>query len=285
MTSYPAPGVYGWSPGIGGVHFHRIAEPLRVAKAAGINVRAGGRLDDEVCSTHDTILVHMLWDEANSVAWEQLAAGGHHRLVFDIDDVMWDPDFLPFAQHYTPTVMARVWRNIQLAHVVTTPSEVIAEQVSRYNPNTLYVPNTVPEYLTRLSMPARERPTVGYQGSSSHDTDFDHHFLSGLDGFLNDNPEWRFALWGKRPHELAQWPTRVDYVAPWQRSLRAYYRSLEQGVTGYLVEPGRSWLLPLRFIADDPVWRASMGQEARRRAAAWTTEANVGRWVDAWNSI
>lgn len=326
----PDPGIYGWSTGTGGVHFHRMAEPLRVAATAGITTATGQRLDSEICERHDTILVHMLWDKRNSRAWEQLAAKGAHRLVFDIDDVMWAPDWKPFAEHYTPDVLARVWRNIGLAHVVTTPSEVIAEHISRYNPNVQFVPNTVPEYLTRLMPERGSRPVVGYQGSASHDTDFSAQFLKGLDRFLVEFDDWRFHLWGKRPHEVSAWPTRVDYLAPWQDSLKKYYMSLrmdiglgplkrspfndgksalraieyaalgivavlsdeppyrgwvEPEITGMLIKPGESWYDVLRAIADDPVWHGSMGQEARRRAVAWTTEANLHRWVDAWNSI
>jgi hypothetical protein len=131
----PDTGVYGWSTGTGGVHFFRVAEPLRVAHQGGIRVGWGQRLDDAICEAFDTVLVHMLWDERNSEAWEQLAAGGHHRLVLDIDDWMWEPDWEPFRKHYTPTVLDRVYRNVKLAHVITTPSPRIADHLSRYNPN------------------------------------------------------------------------------------------------------------------------------------------------------
>lgn len=328
----PDPGVYGWSTGTGGVHFHRLAEPLRVARAAGIAADSGQRLDNDLCARYDTIVTHMLWDEWNSIAWEELAARGNHRLVFDIDDVMWAPDWDVFAAHYTPEVLARVWRNISLAHVVTTPSEVIAEYVSRYNRNVHFVPNTVPEYVLRIgaNRPDHKGLIVGYQGSTSHESDYTPEFLRGLDGFLTDFPAWKFHLWGKRPHEVALWPTRVDSVVPWQDSLKRYYLSLrmdvglgplkrspfndgksalraieyaalgivavladeppyrgwvEPGVTGILVHPAHSWRDALGQLGDDPLWRASMAQEAHRRAEAWTTEANVHRWVDAWNSV
>jgi hypothetical protein len=207
-----------------------MAEPLRVADAAGLRTGVGNRLDEEVAERHDTILAHMLWDEKNSEAWEQLASKGAHRLVFDIDDVMWEPDWQPFRNHYTPDVLARVWRNVGLAHVVTTPSEVIAEYVSQFNPNVQVVPNTVPEYLTRLQPTRRPGGIVGYQGSSSHETDLSPLFLAGLGNFLRDHPKWQFHLWGKRKHEIALWPTAVDHVVPWQDSLRAYYMSLNMDI-------------------------------------------------------
>ncbi len=323
-------GIYGWSTGTGGVHFYRLAEPLRVARDNGVQAHDGNQLDDWVCERYDTILTHMLHDERSSEAWEKLAAGGHHRLVFDIDDVMWAPDWEPFRKHYTADVMKRVYRNIELAHVVTTPSAVIAEHVASWNNNVHVVPNTVPEYLLELRSPERSRPIVGYQGSASHDPDFSPRILKELLRFLDRNPTWNLHLWGKGKNEVAGWPVGRVHITGWQASVDAYYRSLsmdigigplkrslfnagksslraveyaalgipailsdeppyrgwvEHGVTGLLLKPGDSWLDALEKLARRPAWRLSMGVEARKRAAGWTTEANIGRWVDAWNSV
>lgn len=329
-------GLYGWSTGSGGVHFHRVAEPIRVAALNGVNTGVGNRLDDEVCSQYDTILTHMLWDEKNSEGWEKLAANGQHRMVFDIDDVMWAPDWKPFAEHYTPDVMDRVWRNIRLAHVVTTPSPFIAEHVSRYNPNVWVTPNTVPEYLLSLAAPPRPYPArprgeivnlVGYQGSPSHQRDFPKWLMRELLDFVHARPAWGLHFWG--PDEIPGWPRSKVGHTPWQKPGRDYYMSLsmdigigplkpsafnagksslraieyaalgipailsagpaytgwvEHGTTGYLVEPGESWAKYLNELAANHVLRARMGQAARERAAAWTTERQIGEWVQAWNS-
>lgn len=329
-------GIYGWSTGKGGVHFYRMAEPLRVSSMAGIPTGVGNRLDDEVCERHDTILTHMLWDERNSEAWEKLAANGQHRMVFDIDDVMWAPDWEPFAKHYTPGVLARVWRNISLAHVVTTPSPFIAEYVSQFNKNVWVVPNTVPGYLTEILMPPRPYPAtpdgirhlVGYQGSPSHQHDFPAWLMRELVQFAEGEPEWGLHFWG--PDKIDGWPRHLVGNTRWKDTLLDYYLSLsmdigigplkgsvfnsgksslraveyaalgipailsagpaydgwvEHGVTGFLVEPGESWLPYLREIARNPLLRKRMGSDARERAKGWTSEANIGRWVDAWNSV
>jgi glycosyltransferase involved in cell wall biosynthesis len=237
----PDTGVYGWSTGTGGVHFFRVAEPLRVAHQGGIRVGWGQRLDDAICEAFDTVLVHMLWDERNSEAWEQLAAGGHHRLVLDIDDWMWEPDWEPFRKHYTPTVLDRVYRNVKLAHVITTPSPRIADHLSRYNPNVHVVPNTVPEYVLRLRPPARRRPAIGYQGSPSHAGDFDGIYPA-LIRFLAEHPDWDAHGWGgniedpeqPRPDWLQPW--RHDQLAqrwiehPWQPNVKRYYTALSMDI-------------------------------------------------------
>lgn len=332
------------------MHHHRQAEPLRVAAQHGIRTGGGIRLDNEIAEAFDTILVHMLWDDGLSNAWEELAAKGDHRLIFDIDDVMWRPDWAPFAQHYTHERMKRVWRNIGLSHVVTTPSPYIAEKVAEYNPNVWIVPNTVPEYLLHLNRPdppvpldghknftrfddgpfgwRRDQPVIGYQGSPSHATDFPGWLMSTLLTFLEQFPSWQLHFWG--PDHLPGWPAHRVGRTPWQPDVRKYYMSLsmdigigplaptpfnagksalraieyaalgipcilsagpaydgwvDDGNTGLLI-PWRdgAWEDALSFLARDPDLRARMGAAAREKAAAWTTEANVARWVDAWNS-
>lgn len=223
-------GVYGWSPGEGGVHFHRVAEPLRVWASQGVPCSTGNRLDDEVAEQHDTILGHMIWNERGSEAWEKVARHGTHRLVFDIDDAMWAPDWTPFQQHYTPEVMRRIWRNIELAHVVTTPSTFIADYVSKYNRNVWYVPNTVPAYTLKIQKPTNARKVIGYQGSPSHAEDFNISMMRSLLGFLEDNPEWHFHFYGPDKDSENDWPPGRVSFTPWQKPGRGYYLSLAMDI-------------------------------------------------------
>lgn len=330
-------GIYAWSNQVGGVHWYRQAEPLRVAAQAGIRTGVGNRLDNEVCESFDTILVHMLWDPTNSNAWEKLARQECHRLIFDIDDVMWDPDWQPFANHYTPAVLAQVWTNIKLAHIITTPSPVIAEKVAKVNPNVWVCPNTVPAWLLDHRMPPRPtngtvRRLVGYQGSPSHAGDWSMDLLTNLVAFLRDNPTWGMHFWGpKEPPE--GWPAHHVGYTPWQESVPAYYRTLsmdigigplkntpfnrgksglraieyaalgipaivsagpaydpwiDHGLTGLLIEEPatiRAWYNALQLLATDDQLRTTMSTLARDKARAWTTEANIGRWTEAWNSV
>lgn len=326
-------GIYGWSPGNGGVHHYRIAEPLRVAALHGIEVATGRELDNAVAERFNTILVHMLHHEPALPAWKRLASIGHHRLVLDIDDAMWAPDYEPFREYYTPERLTRLYRAAQYAHVVTTPSPLIAEHLSKANPNVHVVPNTVPAYLLKQTLRRRGGPIVGYQGSASHDPDISEHFLMGMHTFLATHPHWTWRMWGKTPGEIKGWPTGWVETVPWQDSLRTYYRSLsmdigigplkpttftasksslraveyaalgvpavlsnspaytstdigrvEHGVTGMLLDEGDSWCEVLAYLAANPHDLIKMGYTAKERAMAWTTENNIDRWVEAWNS-
>lgn len=53
-------------------------------------------------------------------------------------------------------------------------------------------------------------------------------------------------------------------------------------VTGWLIGPGEPWLPRLEYAFKRPELLTTMGKQARRRAHAWTTEANAHRWEDAY---
>lgn len=66
--------------------------------------------------------------------------------------------------------------------------------------------------------------------------------------------------------------------------LPIYHGWVEDGVTGRLITPSRTLAGVLHEIAD-PYTRRQMASAARARAAGWTTEANIGRWLEAWHSL
>lgn len=252
----PAPGIYGWSTGTGGVHYHRIGEPLRVAAQEGVNTGIGDRLDNDVLERFDTVLVHMLWDEKNSAGWEELAAGGTHRLIYDLDDAMWAHDaWAPFRKHYSTDVLRRVMRNIGLAHVVTTPSPYIAEYVAQYNPNVWLVPNSVPAAALDLPRVPHERHAgvIGYQGSTSHETDWSPPINRDLVDFLKIMPTWGLHFWGPSTREEG-WPVDRVGITPWQKPGMDYYRSLNMDIglgptKSTLFNRGKSGLRAIEYAA------------------------------------
>ena len=341
-------GIYGWSDGKGGVSHYRQLEPLRVAATHGIRVAWGTQLHDGIVTEYDTILGHTLWGERATEAWQKLAAQGCHRLIMDIDDAMWEPDWRPFKEHYTEEVLHRLYLNASVSHVLTTPSFAIADYL-RENwgcRNVWVIPNTVPEYVTRMHMSGRRRPpgwrslyqpnTIGYQGSPSHQHDWTEDINRGLLRLVREHPHWALHFWG--PDTIEGWPRELVGNTPWQPDVRRYYMSLgldigvgpladtpfnaaksslraveyaalgvpcvlpklqpythsqagvgevEHGVTGFLYEPTdtEAMLHHIENLMGDDDLRERMGRTARDRAAGWTTEARIHRWVDAWNSV
>jgi hypothetical protein len=320
-------GVYGWVPDGGGVNYFRVTEPLRVLGMYGNNVSHGRLLTGDILSTVDTVLGHTIHTERDSEAWANLARIQSHRLVMDVDDWLWNADYAPLRGYWRPEVVDRLMTNIRMSHVVTTPSPVIAEYLAKVNPNVWIVPNTVPEWLTHHTMPARPHPTLGIQASDSHLGDITEPVIRSLNRFFARHEDWDMNMYGHL-FGPAQVTNRFHHI-PWKSTVDDFYRTVtmdvgigplrdtrfnraksslraieyaalgivavlpdlplyrgwvEDGVTGRLVGPSRTLAAVLNEIAD-PYTRRQMASAARARAAGWTTEANIGRWLEAWHSL
>lgn len=321
-------GAYGWATNSAGVNHFRVLEPLRVMAQAGYPVTWGAELDNDVLSTVDTVVTHMLHQELPTRGWHELARGDTHRLVLDVDDAMWAPDWAPFRKAWTPETLQRLYSNLEVAHVVTTPSPVLADHLARYNRNVHVVPNTVPQWLTTWEMPARDRPVLGYQGSPSHTRDWTYGQQVQLSRFLARHPDWGFHAYGHSTGALATRPGVVEF--DWERNISDYYRSIsmdvgigpladtrfnrskssiraveygalgivavlpvcpaytgwvKDGDTGRLIYGHQTLSSVLAEVAADEEWRKAMSKNARHLAQQWTTENNIWRWVEAWDSL
>lgn len=340
----PDTGVWGWSTGSGGTHFHRVFEPLRVAAEHGIRTGWGNFIHDDQLQQYDTILGYELNQPHASEGWQRLAEKGQHRLIFDIDDAMWAPDWPGFQAYYTPEVIERLYQNARVAHVVTCGSPRVAEHMAQFNTNVHLVPYTMPAWVLDIEPPFRvgERRVIGFAGSPSHDTDFaDGRLPKAMLQFAERHPGWDWHFWGRHtrcPDCGDGWPVGTVFH-PWEDGREKYYASLvmdiniaplkptefnrakaalrfmenaalgicsvlqnldpydgyaNHGVNAFLVSTpelkGRKagfngWIAAMDIVARSPYERAAIGAQARRDARRWTTEANIGRWLDAWNSV
>jgi hypothetical protein len=258
-------GVYGWNTGEGGTHYHRITEPLRVAAERGIVTGTGTRLGESELERFDTVIAYELTQPAASEQWERLAKRGDTRMVFDIDDGMWDADWPAFRRYYTPAVVERMFRNASIAHVVTTSSWVIAEKMREYNANVHFAPYTMPAWLLDIVQtgPSRPRRSMGFAGSASHEQDMDDAMKRTMLGFLAGNPGWDWHFWGKEAHEVSGWPRGRVHTYPWTDVRQRYFRSLMMDAC---MAPLRPTLFnrcksALRFIENSALGICSIIQE------------------------
>lgn len=228
--------IYGLAPISGACHWYRIREPLRGLAGLGHSTMFGELFDESVVTRHDTILTHILHGERESLAWSYLAQEGQHRLIYDIDDNLWayEPGS-DHADYWNAERRAQVEQNLRLAHLVTTPSPVIADIVRfklGLNENVAVLGNYVPSWVLGVQRGLPEAFTVGYQGAPQgiHQSDLDE-IQAELFWFLDKCPGARLAFYGQpAPLEGAgPFADRVDFI-PWQPDVPAYYRSLH-GIT------------------------------------------------------
>lgn len=226
--------VYGWNDTVrsGGCGWYRIREPLRGLGLLGHNTAYGPELDEKIVSTYETIVSHILWQDAESEAWEILAREGQHQLVFDIDDDVWNYD--PSTKNhefYTPSRLARVERNIQMSALVTVPSEDLANVIAydrRLNHNVVVLPNYVPERLLTIERPSLDRFTIGYQGAIQHQVDMDmiaeplYRMFATTDAIA--------VFYGPGEISAPGWPKDRFQCIPWKEDIDSYYNTLHMTI-------------------------------------------------------
>lgn len=221
--------VYGWSQGVGGTHWYRIAEPLRGLTLRGHYTNTGPTLDPYVIENHQIILTHMLHEESGSQAWQKIARYGTNKLVIDVDDDVWNFDSrTDTSRFWTDERLLRLQNNIACAHLVTTPNERLAEILSELNPNVAVLRNYVPDWLTRepRRMQESRKFTIGYQGARQHSVDLQTigHDLWRVLGWSRT----RLRIYGEL-NPLGLPPGKVVRV-PWNADVPTYYRSLQMTV-------------------------------------------------------
>lgn len=229
--------IYGLSPIGGGCHWYRIREPLRGLAGLGHTTEFGDRLDEDIVRRNDTILAHLLHNEQGAIAWRLLREAGQHRLVYDIDDNIyaWD-EGTEHADYWTRERQTHAEACMRLAHLVTTPSEVIGDIVRytrKLNDNVCILPNYVPAWTQKVEHTPPGAFTVGYQGAPQriHQSDLDEIQIE-LYEFLRNCPDARLKFYGQpQPLEGAgPFSDRIDYEV-WQPDIPEYYRALATGIT------------------------------------------------------
>lgn len=230
--------IYGLAPISGGCHWYRIREPLRGLAGLGHTTEFGELFDETIVRRHDTILTHILHGERETEAWQYLAEAGEHRLVFDIDDNLWAyPEGTEHQGYWIPERIAQVEANIRRAHLVTTPSPVIADLIRfklGLHDNVAILPNCVPAWTLSERRTQPLQFTVGYQGAPQrlHQSDLDEIQVE-LFQFMSKCPDARLLFLGQ-PQPLdgaGPFADRVDYI-PWTPDIPAYYRTLHGMTVG-----------------------------------------------------
>jgi len=222
--------------GRGGTEWYRIREPLRALRGLGHTTTIGAALfNGGDLRRWDALLTRALHDRWNSDAWWKLKEMGRHVLVYDLDDDIWN--WNEKTEQYRYWNEKRLWQaeqNIIIADVVTTPSKTFAEYLSRLNKNVVVVPNTVPRWLTKISLPPRDSDVfvIGWEGAPHHVDDLE--LLWGpLFRFMSRHRDTAFWVWGPARENMAEyipgWEERIRYT-PWIKDVSNYYRSLDMDV-------------------------------------------------------
>jgi glycosyltransferase involved in cell wall biosynthesis len=183
--------------------------------------------------------------------WQRLARRGNRpRLVFEIDDDLWDVDASSARAHKffsDPAVRARLDQNVRVADAVTVTTERLADVVRPLNPNVHVIPNYLPAWLLDHERPHRDgRVVIGWGGSATHAMDFAE--LKGpLRQFLARTPGVEFHAIGA---DYATWmglPKDRCRATPWVESVPGFWRAIDFDIALAPLKPhpfnrAKSWI-------------------------------------------
>ena len=329
--------IYGLARESGGVHWYRIREPLRGLAGIGHMTSFGEIFDESIAQRHDTILTHNLHGKLQSEAWQLLHEAGQHRLIFDIDDNIWEyPKHTEQGKYWTKERLQEIETNIRLSHLVTTPSEVLATKIRfSLHDNVVVLPNYVPQWVTKITTRRYDKFIIGWQGAPQllHQEDLDT-ITDELFVVLQRCPDAELLFYGQPdvPIGARRFGNRIHTV-PWTTYIPEYYQSLTRmtvgvaplsrspftdaksnlraveymtlGIPGLYADrpPYRDWVVHrdtgfiinseldtkewrryLTYLYNDPSLVVRMSRNARLQALNWTTERNIYRWEEAYQS-
>lgn len=170
------------------------------------------------------LLIGQRFDRLEAAAiWRRLAA--RHRLVYEIDDDLWnvDPVNLQAQRLRLPSAQDAVQASIEVADLVTVTTEPLAELVSKFNRNVVVLPNCIDGRALELERPRRERLVVGWAGGSSHLRDL-AHVTQPLQRFQRRSPQVDFHMVGTDYRKLMGLRGRHT---PWEADLFTYYGTMD----------------------------------------------------------
>jgi len=168
----------------------------------------------------------------------------HRALVWETDDDLWniDPTNLRAARAYNPQFLAEIADTVRMADMVTTSTNYLAEQMSKFSRNVVVLPNCVEHGLFEVERPRREKVTVGWAGGDSHARDLGS-VAPLLRRFFRRNPHVDLHVigWGSgkrvadfpahmrpflQPNPLQEMGVEHRYT-PWSAEIWDYYAGID----------------------------------------------------------
>lgn len=213
--------IFGWVGDYAGCGYYRVALPLRAVrqKYPGIETQANGTMPLEDAETADLIICQRTHLSGPTV-WMQDAARAGRRLIFEIDDDLWNihPTSAAWPKFQDPAVRACLRRNAAAATAVTVTNDYLADVMNKLNPEVFVVPNYVDKKYLTWDRPRTDRPTIGWAGSATHLLDF-QQVAPTLTRFFGKYPGWDMHFMGtdyspliRRPSYVTGWSSTDNYL-------------------------------------------------------------------------
>lgn len=239
-----------WTHERGGCAWYRSHEPRRALASLGHEVSWTSELSPNA-RLPEILHAQRLYNPPNLDLWKALKAHGGCKLVYDIDDDLFNvPSWSPASQVYgRPEVKAGISAHLEAADAVIVSTRPLVHVVRQHTDAPVHVlPNTVPEELLKYNGGAGlARGTVGWAGSDTHSRDWTSGITKAVRNATKE-ANGTFTVIGA-PHPVA------SYHIPWQRDIWDYYRNLQSfGVglaplTRHVFNDSKSHIKILEYMA------------------------------------
>ncbi|MEU6234407.1 glycosyltransferase family 4 protein [Kitasatospora sp. NPDC047058] len=224
---------FGWLADRTGCGYLRLQLPLATLAGRGHQTLCSERMSAGLQTR--TLLGQRIVNDSPSAAWQKLSrvpAGERPRLVYELDDDLWKVDSsspIAHAFYSQPDITSRLEANLRAADAVTVTTEALADEVRRYNPNVVVIPNYLPAWLLEHERPRRDGTvTIGWGGSGTHAMDVAE--LGGqLRQVMRRNPQTELHLMGADYSREMGIRERVR-VTPWTPSVPDYWRAIDYDI-------------------------------------------------------
>jgi glycosyltransferase involved in cell wall biosynthesis len=247
--------IFAGHDGGSGCSFYRIELPLREMAKHGHDVTfadAGDRNHPPVVTLdmlrgYD-VVVAQRWNKHDGLGtWRRASLWA--KTVYELDDDLWHitAENWNAYQHYNqPEIRDATTHAAETASLVTVSTEPLAATVREEagHDRVAVLPNCIPEWVTLLPRPRRDRPRVGWQGGASHGIDIGQ-VAGPVRRFLKRFPNWDLQLNGADYRHTFRVPADRAFFTGWvpiQEEPDKYYASVDFDI-------GLAPLWPTQFSA------------------------------------
>lgn len=174
----------------------------------------------------DIIVGQRICNIGPTTTWNKLAGDGVAKLVFEIDDDLWNVhprNELAYDFFQGPGVIKRLNACITVSDMVTVTTERLAERVRQFNDNVVVLPNCFDDALLLHQRPKRDALTVGWSGSATHAPDFEE-VAPRLKRFFRRNPKVDMHFIGQTYAHLIGKQSRYT---KWSMEVSDYYKAID----------------------------------------------------------
>lgn len=235
---------FGWLADRTGCGVLRIMMPLdALASERDIKTEYSERMVTSPEELPKTLIGQRVCKDGPSGLWFKIAMmKDRPRTVFEVDDDLWNVDpsnvgaYRWFvggtdADNNRHDVSGNLRRNIAAADVVTCTTEPLADILRQWNPNVHIIPNYLPHWLLDWERPRRDKLTIGWGGSGTHNMDWDAEGPQ-IKRFLKRNPNIDFRLIGasqRHGYDLGLPMAQVS-AAGWIDSVEGYWKTVDYDI-------------------------------------------------------